>query len=123
MPLLTGIPSVIPALTLSDPEREDYSRYKMRLHKRAEAMIREWADVVGFLNMAVTVAKAKSGFGKETAKAKGSGQRVLNLSPRPTFEAGNRYNMPDQILINPGEGYAALAPYLPGHRGKAAKAA
>lgn len=102
--------------TFSDPEREDYSRYKMRLHKRAEAMIRERADIVGFMNTVVTLDKSKSGFGKETAKAKGSGQRALNLAPRPTFEAGNRYSMPDKVLINAGEGYTALAPYMPGHR-------
>lgn len=109
--------------TFSDPEREDYSRYKMRLHKRAEAMVREHADVVGFLNMAVTLDKKKSGFGAETVKAKGSGQRQLNLAPRPTFEAGNRYDMPAQILINPGQGYTALAPFLPGHRDNAAATA
>lgn len=114
--------------TFSDPEREDYSRYKMRLHKRAEAMIRERADIVGFMNTVVMIDKQKGGFGKEATKAKGSGQRQLNLAPRPTFEAGNRYSMPDRILINSGEGYAALAPHMPGHREtkkstKAAKAA
>ncbi|WP_299663876.1 ATP-binding protein [uncultured Ruegeria sp.] len=106
----------------SDPEREDYNRYKVRLHKRAEAMIRERADIVGFINQVVVLDKGKSG--KDTAKAKGSGQRALNLSPKPTFEAGNRYDMPDKILINAGEGYAAIARYLPGQPGEtAAKAA
>ena len=97
----------------SDPERDDYSRYKIRLHKRAEAMVRERADVVGFLNMVIILDKGENG--KETPKAKGSGQRTLHLAPKPTFEAGNRYDMPAQILINPGEGYVALAPWLPGH--------
>jgi hypothetical protein len=100
--------------TFSDPEREDYSRYKLRLHKRAEALIRERADIVGFLNMAVSLDKTKGGFNKETVKAKGSGQRQLNLAPRPTFEAGNRYGMPDRILVNEGEGFAALVPHMPG---------
>lgn len=109
--------------TFNDPERDDYSRYKMRLHKRAEAMVRERADVVGFMNMVITTDKQKGGFNKETVKAKGSGQRALNLAPRPTFEAGNRYDMPAQILVNPGQGYAALAPYLPGHRDATADAA
>ena len=107
--------------TFSDPEREDYSRYKMRLHKRAEAMVRERADVVGFINQVVTLDKGKSG--RDTAKAKGSGQRMLNLAPRPTFEAGNRYDMPAQVLINQGQGYSALAPYMPGHRTATAEAA
>lgn len=95
-----------------DEEREDYKRHMLRLHKRADAILREHVDIVGFLNQAITLDKGKSG--KEKARAVGSGQRQLNLSPRPTFEAGNRYNMPDKILINPGEGYAALAPYMPG---------
>ncbi|WP_425070674.1 ATP-binding protein [Sagittula sp. S175] len=98
--------------TFSDPEREDYNRYKLRLHKRAEALIRERVDIVGFLNQAVALDKGKKG--DERAVAKGSGQRQLNLAPRPTFEAGNRYGMPDKILINPGQGFAAIAPHMPG---------
>lgn len=105
----------------SDPEREDYSRYKMRLHKRAEAMVRERADIVGFINQVVALDKGKTG--KDAPKAKGSGQRALNLAPRPTFEAGNRYDMPAQILINQGQGFAALAPYLPTHNAETAAAA
>lgn len=109
--------------SFSDPEREDYNRYKLRLHKRAEAFLRERVDIVGFLNQTVTLDKGKKG--DQRAVAGGSGQRQLNLAPRPTFEAGNRYGMPDKILINPGEGFAALAPHMPGFSGdtNAAKAA
>jgi len=109
--------------TFSDPEREDYNRYKMRLHKRAEALLRERVDIVGFLNMSVSLNKGKKG--EDRAVATGSGQRQINLAPRPTFEAGNRYGMPDKILINPGQGFAALAPHMPGFSGepKAAVAA
>lgn len=109
--------------SFSDPEREDYNRYKLRLHKRAEAFLRERVDIVGFLNQTVTLDKGKKG--DQRAVAGGSGQRQLNLAPRPTFEAGNRYGMPDKILINPGESFAALAPHMPGFSGepKAAKAA
>jgi hypothetical protein len=107
----------------SDPEREDYSRYKLRLHKRAEAMVREEVDVVGFLTYTVAIRRDDKKPGMATPKASGSGQRVLNLAPRPTFEAKCRFHAPSQILINPGEGYNALAPYLPGHRDAKAIAA
>lgn len=107
----------------SDPEREDYSRYRLRLHKRAEAMAREEADVVGFLTEVTMIKRDDKKIGMKTPKATGGGQRVLNLQPRPTYEAKNRYNMPAQVLINPGDGYAALAPYLPGQPKPAAKAA
>lgn len=109
--------------TFSDPEREDYSRYRLRLHKRAEAMAREEADIVGFYNYVTMIRQDDKKPGMKTPKATGSGQRALNLQPRPTFEAKNRFDMPAQILINPGEGYAALAPYLPGHRDTKAAAA
>jgi len=112
--------------SFSDPVTDSYDRYTMRLHKRAEALVRESSDVMGFLNQVTTIAKEKSGFNKETTKARGSGQRALNLSPRPAFMAKQRsgYNFPDKLLINLGEGYAALAPYLPDAQGKsAAKAA
>lgn len=110
--------------TFSDPMTESYDRYQMRLHKRAEALVREDCDILGFMNQITAIRKEKSGFNKETSKASGSGQVALNLKPRPSFAAKNRYDMPGQILINPGQGYAALAPFLPGNRNTdAAKAA
>lgn len=105
--------------SFADPTTDSYNRYTMRLHKRAEAMIRESVDVLGFMNQITTIRKEKGGFNKETAKATGGGSIALNLSPRPAFHAKNRFNMPGQVLINKGQGYAALAPYLPGHRNAA----
>ena len=102
--------------TFSDPTTENYDRYQMRLHKRAEALIREDCDVLGFMNQITTIRKEKGGFNKETAKGAGSGHIALNLKPRPAFMAKNRFNMPDQVLINQGQGYAAIAPFLPGHK-------
>lgn len=113
--------------SFSDPTTDSYDRYSMRLHKRAEAMIREDVDVLGFLNQITTIQKEKKEFGKKddyVPKARGSGQRAINVEPRPAFQAKNRYGMPGQILINPGEGFAALSPYLPPIGGPtAAKAA
>ncbi len=106
--------------TFSDPERDSYDRYRLRLHKRAAEMVVESADVVGFMNYVTTIRKEKGGFAKETAKASSAGQRVLHLTERPAFTAKNRFDMPDSVLINRGEGYAALAKYLPGHRDAAA---
>lgn len=112
--------------SFADPTTDSYDRYQMRLHKRAEALIREDMDVFGFINQITTIAQEKKQFGKKddyVAKARGSGQRAINLEPRPAFQAKNRYGMPGQILINPGQGYAALAPYLPGQPGNTAAAA
>lgn len=114
--------------SFSDPTTDSYDRYVMRLHKRAEALVREQCDVLGFLNQITTINREAKAFGKKddyVPKARGSGQRALNLSPRPAFMAKQRpgYGFPDKIIINEGEGYAALAPYLPEAGAKAAKAA
>ena len=106
-----------------DPERDGYDQYRLKMNKYATDIAVENADVVGFLNYIAVIRKEKGGFNKETAKASGSGQRALFLNQRPAFTAKNRYDMPDQLLINRGQGYAALAPYLPGHRDAAASAA
>lgn len=103
-------------VSFADPARDSYDRYQLRLHKKTAPMVVESADVVGFLNYVTLIRKESGGFGKETAKATGGGQRVLNLAERPAFTAKNRFDLPDQILISKGQGYAALAPYLPGHR-------
>ena len=108
----------------NDPTTESYNRYTMRLHKRAEALIREQVDVLGFMNQITTIRKEKGGFNKETSKATGGGQVALNVAPRPSFQAKNRFDMPAMVLVNKGQGYSALAPYLPGQSaGEPAKAA
>ena len=106
-----------------NPEGDDFLHYRMRLHKRAEAIAREEADIVGFLTEVRSVAKDDPKAKNKPAKASGGGQRVLNLQPRPAFEAKNRYEMPPQILINPGQGYAAIAPLIPGQNTTKAAAA
>lgn len=109
--------------TFSDPERDSYDRYRLRVNRRGADMIVEHADAVGFMNYVTMIRNEKSGFNKETAKGTGSGQRAIYWSERPAFTAKNRFDMPDQILINRGAGYSALAPYLPGHRSATADAA
>ncbi|MCU0732407.1 MAG: ATP-binding protein, partial [Hyphomonas sp.] len=112
--------------TFKDPTTDSYDRYTMRLHKRAEALVRELSDCVLFFNQVTTIRRENKAFGKKddyTAKGAGSGVRALSCQPRPAFDAKSRYALPDQIIINPGQGYAALAPYLPGHRALNAAAA
>ena len=90
--------------SFSDPERDSYDRYRLRLHKRAAEMVVEHADVVGFMNYVTTIRKEKAGYNKETAKASGAGLRTLYLTERPAFTAKNRFDMPDSMLIKRGRG-------------------
>lgn len=102
--------------TFADPERDSYDRYQIKLHKRAAGLATEMCDVIGFVNYAISTQKEKGAFNKERARGAGSGQRVLYLDERPTFVAGSRFDMPAMVPLHKGQMYAALAPYLPGHR-------
>ncbi len=84
------------------PDDEPYDRYDLALHKRARAMIHEWADVVGFAYEKVYTISKTEGKGK-TAKTitrgGGLGGRFLALERRSTHEAKNRFGLPSEIAL------------------------
>jgi len=99
------------------PETEPYDRYNLKLYEKAGALLYEFADVVGFLNYRVSVAKTETGFNKKVARGVGGGQRVLYFEERPGFVAKNRYGMPPSIDLpstqDPAQLWAAVAQHLP----------
>jgi hypothetical protein len=103
------------------PDNEPYDRYLIKLHERAGGLVQEHADVVGFANYRVSIAKADAGFGKKVARAVGGGQRVLYLEERPAFHAKNRLGLPASIDLpnvpdawqHPEKIWAVVAEHLP----------
>ena len=95
-----------------DPETVSYSRYSIDLHKRAEAMVKREVDAILLVKKDVTI-KTEQPNGKGRARADGGDTRWIYTEGRPAFVAGNRYGLPERIPFKLGEGYAALAPYLP----------
>jgi hypothetical protein len=103
------------------PETEPYDRYQIKLHAKAAAKVSESADVVGFINFRVSVAKADGGFNKKIARGVGGGQRVLHLNERPSAVAKQRFGMPDYIEIptvqdawqDPSVLWAKVAEFIP----------
>lgn len=100
-----------------DPANEPYDRYLLKMHERASNLVIEAADVVGFMNYRVSLAKADVGFNKKVARGVGGGQRVLYLEERPGFIAKNRYAMPASIDLpntqEPAQLWHAFGQYLP----------
>ena len=84
----------------SPPDGDAYDRYNFNIDKYASAVIREWADIIGFYNMEVIIKKEDQGFGKKTGKALNvDGNRILNMqSTSPAWIAGNSFNLPDCIV-------------------------
>jgi len=100
-----------------DPETQSYSRYAIDLHKRAMAILTREVDAILLVKKDVTIKLDgnKSQIKDGTARARGDGgdTRWIYAEGRPAFQAGNRFNMPEKVMFKRGEGFAALAPFLP----------
>lgn len=102
--------------TVNDPMTASYSRYDIRLHKRAVGIFQDEVDAIFFINQDITLKqndpKAKAGPGMRV-RADGGGNRFIHATPRPAYVAKNRYNIPDKIQYEKGKGFIALAEYFP----------
>lgn len=97
----------------NSPTSDPYSRYEVKLNKRAAALIREKADVVAFVNYRVSLVKAEVGNKKTVTHAEGGNERIIHLVEKAGFVAKNRFSMPDSIKYKKGSGYAELSRYFP----------
>jgi len=96
-----------------DPTTVSYSRYDIRLHKRALAMVQDEVDAILFLNQDVTIKSTDQGFNKKRTHAEGGGNRMIHTEGRPAFTAKNRYGFPERFIYRKGQGFAELAKHLP----------
>lgn len=101
-------------IRFDSPITDPYSRYQPRLHKRANAVIRERADVVAFLNYRVSVKEKEVARQTKVAHAEGGKERQIHLNEGAGFNAKNRFGMPDTIVYKRGNGFAEMAKYWPG---------
>jgi hypothetical protein len=83
----------------NNPTGDPYDRFTPRLDKRTSPMLREWADEVFFCNYKVYTTTIDEGFGRKTSKASGVGERVIYTTERPTHDAKNRLNLPEEIAF------------------------
>lgn len=108
---------------VNDPMTQSYSRFDIRLHKRAIAIFQDEVDAILFLNQDVTIKTDDPKKKDSRARADGGGRRYVWAAPRPAFVAKNRYGIPDKLEYVRGEGFALLAPYFPGNKAAAEKQA
>lgn len=95
------------------PTTDPYSRYTLKLHKRANALVREKADVVAFMNYRITIKEKEVARQTKVAHAEGGKERLIHLNEGAGFMAKNRYSMPDSIPYRKGQGFGELAKYWP----------
>lgn len=95
------------------PVTDPYSRYQPKLHKRANALVREKSDIVAFMNYRVSIKEKEVARQTKVAHAEGGKERQVHLNEGAGFNAKNRYSMPDVISYKKGEGFTALSKHFP----------
>lgn len=98
---------------VEDPIVGPLDRYVPQLHKRAVDIVTKDVDVIAFMNYRISVQETTGAFNRKHRKGVGSGERAIHFTDRPGFLAGNRYDLPDEIAYQRGEGFASIAEYLP----------
>jgi hypothetical protein len=92
------------------PDTEAFDRYELKLQKGALGLAVEWADVIGFAQEEISIKKEKDGFSGTRARGVSTGRRVLHVTAKPSYIAGNRYGMPDTIDLSWSALMQAMAP-------------
>lgn len=96
--------------TFKNPEGEDYDRYQLRVHDKAAGLLKEWSDVVGFVNFEGGGAKLK-GDTAQTKRARGwsTGKRVVHLHREAAWDAKSRLSLPAEIELDVAHPWAPFA--------------
>jgi len=94
--------------THTPPETDPYDRYQIKLQKRANEMVQEWADMVLFCNQKTTITQSETGYNKTISRGTGAGERVIFTDSRPAHRAKNRWSLPAEIFIGIDETWSAF---------------
>lgn len=95
------------------PTSDPYSRYQPKLHKRANALVREKSDVVAFMNYRISIKEKEVARQTKVTRAEGGKERQIHLNEGAGFNAKNRYSMPDALPYRKGQGFAELSKFWP----------
>lgn len=78
-----------------------FSRYELKLGKMTTSqtapLVKEWTENLYFVNYRTDVSSDEKKMNKTTKKATGGTQRVMYTTHRATWDAKNRFGLPDQL--------------------------
>lgn len=77
------------------PEEAPYDRWELKVSKKVAPLIKEWTDILVFMNYEVKVIEEN---GRQ--KAKGTAKRTMVFNHRPTCDAKNRYGLEDNLPLS-----------------------
>ena len=76
-------------------EQGAFDRWEMKLSRQVSPLVKEWADLLLFLNYKTVVVHTDS----NTNKAQG-GKRVMYTTHHPCWDAKNRHGLPDEVELS-----------------------
>ena len=76
-------------------EQGQFDRWEMKLTKQVAPLLKEWCDMLLFCNYKTFIVTTEN----NTKKAQG-GKRVMYTSHHPTFDAKNRFNLPEELDLD-----------------------
>jgi hypothetical protein len=85
---------------IEDPVVGAYDRWVTKLHKRGNALIHEWADLVGFAQIERSPRTKEGARGREVKTSTTTGKRILSLEDTGGFIAKNRFSLPPRIDLD-----------------------
>ena len=80
---------------LESPDDPPYDRWELKVSKKVAPIIKEWSDILLFANYDITVVEENG-----RNKAKGQAKRRMHANHRPTYDAKNRYGLPDDMELS-----------------------
>lgn len=82
---------------VSPPDLEPFDRYSLKINEKAAALVREWADAVLFAQYEVSTSKGKQ---DRVARAYSTGERVLRTVYSASWDAKNRWGLPETVPLD-----------------------
>ena len=79
---------------VSPPDLEPFDRYSLKINEKAAALVREWSDAVLFAQYEVATSKGKQ---DRVARAYSTGERVLRTTYSASWDAKNRWGLPETV--------------------------
>ena len=73
-------------------EMGNYDRWELKMQKKTCPMIKEWADMVLFVNYKTRIIKDENGKGKGTG-----GRRMMYTTHQTTYDAKNRFGLKEEL--------------------------
>lgn len=80
---------------VESPEDPPYDHWELSLSRKVGPKIKEWTDILLFANYEITVVEDNG-----RNKAKGKAKRVMFANHSATYDAKNRFNLPDKMPLS-----------------------